>query len=136
MKLTADALQGLANKKKRDRLILDLVTNPHIMKWLDSDNLVPFEEFLAMDTLDQIGVNDIACVIHMFREDHDKARDVARMSITQAELADSPIYANFAELILRTLETDEGYYRVERAFVGCQPEIVFYYEDSLIEEMV
>lgn len=136
MKLTSDAFQGLANKKKRDRLVLDLVTNPHIMKWLDPNNLVPFEEFLAMDTLDQIGVNDIACVIHMFREDHDKARDVARMSITQAKLADTPIYANFASLISRALETDEGYYLVERAYVGCQPEIVLHYEDSLIEEMV
>ena len=134
MRLKDDAFEGLSNKKKRDRLLLDLMDNPDLMDSLNPESLVAFMDFLEMDALDQAGINDIACALYLSRGQREKALEVARITKTQVGLAGRPIYARFAEMVLTRSNSEPPFEFLERAFRNTELDIVYSYGETLIED--
>ena len=133
MKLKADALTGLKNKKKRDRLALDLLDHPEVAATLDPANLVDFMVYLEMNSRDQIGVDNIAALIYLMQGQPNKAAEVARNSLAMTAITEDVAYNKFSEVILKATEED-GIDFVEKIVRRVVTEVVYYHGDSLLTE--
>lgn len=132
VRLRDDAFQGLGNKAKRDRVILDLIEHPQLMDQLNPSVLIAADELLEIEAIDVICIHDVAAVIHLSRGEVDKALDLTRFNKKLADLINQPVYSVFARMLEEAIATDDPYGRIRNIFISTAMTISFHADEAQV----